>query len=60
MTGNIILKILAIAIMVLWWFLVIEICWDNKLSKAHNLIMGTLVFVVVSFVYMFPAWVFFE
>lgn len=53
-------KIIACAILILWWFMVIEIGWDNKLSKTRNVIFGTIVFIIISFIYMFPAWVFFK
>lgn len=59
-TRDIVMNALAVVLLAVWWFLVVEIGWDRKSSKLHNIIFGTLVFLAISVIYMFPAWVFFK
>ena len=59
-TRDIVMNALAAVILSVWWFLVVEIGWDKGSSRLHNIIFGTIVFLAVSFIYLFPAWVFFR
>lgn len=59
-TRDIVMNALAALLLAVWWFLVVEIGWDQKSSRAHNIIFGTIVFLIISVIYMFPAWVFFK
>ena len=60
MTIDIILKVISVLMLSVWWFLVVNIGWNGRYGKTHNIIYGTLVFFAISIIYMFPAWTFFR
>ena len=60
MAKDIIMKALAVLLLAVWWFLVVEMGWDRESSRLHNIIFGTIVFLGISVIYMVPAWAFFK
>lgn len=59
-TRDIVMNALAVVLLAVWWFLVVEMGWDQESSRLHNIIFGTIVFLGISVIYMVPAWVFFK
>lgn len=59
-TRDIVMNALAVVLLAVWWFLVVEMGWSQKSSRIHNIIFGTIIFLAIGVIYMVPAWVFFK